>query len=243
LENDLSARARGGRTLAIESAGELAGVAVDQDGRLIGEAAIETRHARTELICDLARRLLDDLGGLAVSDCDRISCSDGPGSFTGLRVGMAAAIGLAMGANLPLVVVPTLEVHAWPWREIGDPIVVLSGRRRGQVYAACFVWGSERFASVLDPASRGEAEVFALLPGLPGGRLLFVGDAIDSLAEPIRAVMGVRAALVPSGSPRAAAVARLATDPARPEWVGVELEGRTPRYMREADARRPQKRR
>jgi len=233
---------RRGRTLAIESSGELAGVAIDEDGRLLGESAIETAHARTELLCDLARRLLDDLGGMTVAGCDRIACSDGPGSFTGLRVGMAAAIGIALGANLPLIAVPSLEARAWPWRLLGDPIVVLSGRRRGQVYSACFLWNGQRFNGLWDPASRPEVDLLTLLPDIPGGRLLFIGDAIDSLAEPIRAALGARAVAVPTGSASASSVARLAADPARPEWTGGKLEGLVPRYLREADARRPRNR-
>jgi tRNA threonylcarbamoyladenosine biosynthesis protein TsaB len=232
---------RGGRTLAIEASGEIAGVALEENGRLLGESAVASARARSELLLDLARRLLDDLG-LTPSDCDRIACSDGPGSFTGLRVGMAAAIGLALGASIPLVAVPTLEVHAWPWRGLGEPIVVLSGRRRGQVYSACFQWNGERFEPLLAPASRPEEEVVSSLPAIPGRRLLLAGDAIDSLAEPIRAVLGERAVPVFGGPARAASVACLAADPARSEWSGAQLEGLTPRYLREADARKPRPR-
>jgi tRNA threonylcarbamoyladenosine biosynthesis protein TsaB len=232
---------RPGRTLAIESSGEIAGVALEEDGRLLGESAVATARARSELLVDLARRLLADLG-LTPSACDRIACSDGPGSFTGLRVGMSAAIGLALGASVPLVAVPTLEVHAWPWRGLGDPIVVLSGRRRGQVYSACFLWNGCRFDPLLLPDSRPEGDLIASLPALPGGRLLLAGDAIDSLAEPIRASLGERAVRVVGGPPRAASVARLAADPARAEWSGAQLEGLTPRYLREVDARKPRPR-
>ncbi len=232
---------RRGRTLAIESSGEIAGIAIDEDGRLLGESAIASARARSELLLDLACRLLADLD-LSVCDCDRIACSDGPGSFTGLRVGMAAAIGLALGASIPLVAVPTLEVHAWPLRGSGEPIVVLSGRRRGQVYSACYEWNGERFDPLLTAASRPEEEIVPALSGLPAPRLLLAGDAIDSLAEQIRASLGRRAVPVSTGPPRAASVARLAADPARSEWSGAQLEGLTPRYLREADARKPRPR-
>lgn len=232
---------RRGRTLALEASGEVAGIALDEDGHLLGESAVATAKARSELLVNLASRILSDLG-LSVADCDRIACSDGPGSFTGLRVGMSAAIGLALGASIPLVTVPTLEAHAWPWRNLGEPIAVLTGRRRGHVYSACFAWNGDRFDPLLVPASRPEGEIGRLLAALPGRRLLLAGDAIDSLAEPIRSSLGERALPISSEPSRAASVARLAADPARPEWSGAELEGLSPRYLREADARKPRSR-
>jgi len=75
-----------------------------------------------------------------------------------------------------------------------------------------------------------------------GDRFLFVGDALDSLGNTIRDQLGVRAVCVGSGEPRAADVAALAADPLRVIWAGRELEGKTPEYLRGADARKPRQR-
>lgn len=241
LEDPVIAAPRGGRTLALETSGLLAGVAVTEDGALLGESSLDTRRAPTEHLLVNVRRLLDDLG-LAIADLDRIAYSEGPGSFTGLRVGMATALGLAIGADLPLVAVPTLEVLAFPWRTLTIPLIPLSGHRRGLVYQAAYLWTGERFDCLLDPASVPVAEMLDRCGSLTAPRLLFAGDALDSLAEAIHNQFGEKALFAPREPARAAAVAALAADPGRPEWTGMEREGRTPLYLRDADARRPKPR-
>jgi len=232
---------RGGRSLrilAFEGSGAAAGVALLDQARIAGESAVDTRRARTELLLELARRLLEDTG-LAVSDLDRLAYSEGPGSFTGLRIGLAAVLGLSIGAGTPVVPVPSLEVIAYPWRGLGLPILPLTGHRRGQVYNAALRWDGRRFETLAPGASLALEALLERCANLPSERLLFVGDAVDSLAESIRARFGERAVCIASGSPRASDLAWLACDPDRLEWRGHDLEGRSPRYLRGADARRP----
>jgi tRNA threonylcarbamoyladenosine biosynthesis protein TsaB len=176
---------------------------------------------------------LDD-AGLAVSDPDLIVVSGG--SFTGLRVGMAAALGLALGSGLPVVAVGSLEVLAYPWRFAGGVIVPVSGLRRGQIYFAVLVVG-ERLR--IHPAARSTESFFEQCGSLQAERLLFVGDALDFLAGLIPPGLGGRACLLSSDPPRASSLARLAQDPERTAWNGTDQEGRTPRYLRDADARKP----
>lgn len=227
-----------GRVLALESSGLLAGAALVDGERLLGEIALDTRSSRTEHLLVAARRLLDDLG-IAVADLDRIAVSEGPGSFTGLRVGMAAALGLALGSGRHVVPVGSLEVLAYPWRLLDGVIVTVSGLRRGQVYYAAFRWDGVRFRTLIPPVSAPLEAMFERCKSLEAERLLFVGDALDSLAESIVPQLGGRALPVSADSPRASSLARLGQDPERPAWIGEDLEGRTPRYLRDADARRP----
>ena len=229
---------RGGRTLAIETSGRLAGAAVASDGLLLAETAIDVRRARTETLLDLIRRMLLDLD-LGVSDLDRIAYSEGPGSFTGLRVGLAAALGLATGGDLPLVAVGTLEALAYPVRWFDGTVVAASGIRRGRLYLGAFRWDGRRFEPVIPTAGRSLAEGWEDLSRLAGERFLFLGDAIDSLRSEIEARFGRRGLCAPAAAPRAADVAALAGDPLRPERRGREREGRTPSYHREVDARKP----
>lgn len=229
-----------GCILALETSGILAGIAVSSAGRLLGETALDSRRSRTEMLLESARRLLNDLG-LTPGELDRIAYDEGPGSFTGLRVGMAAAIGLAAGAGCPVVAVPSLEVLAYPARLHGLPVAVLSGFRRGQVYAAAYAWDGVRLAPLLAPASLPLEDALGRFATPSGEPLLFVGDAIDSLAEPIRHRLGARAVIGPVEPARAAHLAALAADPGRTEATGRSLEGRTPRYLRDADARKPRR--
>ncbi|MBD3161325.1 MAG: tRNA (adenosine(37)-N6)-threonylcarbamoyltransferase complex dimerization subunit type 1 TsaB [Candidatus Eisenbacteria bacterium] len=229
---------RQGRTLGIETSARVAGAAVTDDGLLLAEAAIDVRRMKTETLLELIRRMLDDLS-LTVPDLDRIAYSEGPGSFTGLRVGMAAALGLATGADLPLVAVGTLEVLAYPHRWIDRTIVTASGLRRGHLFLGAFEWDGLRFRPRLAASSGTVEEAWEAISMIGRDRFLFVGDAVDSLRTEIEARFGDRARCAPPASPRAADVAALAEDPLRPRRRGREREGRTPSYHREADARKP----
>lgn len=227
-----------GRVLAFDTSARLAGVALAEDGRLVAESALDTRRAPTEMLLSLARRVLEECG-LEAGDCDLFAYSEGPGSFTGLRIGMAAALGLAAGTGRPVVAVPTLEVLAFPWRFLRQPIIPLSGHRRGHVYAAAYRWRLDRFEELMEPASYSEGALDERIGLLSADRLIFVGDALDSLAEWIRSRWEGRASVGGPEPPRAASVAMLALDPERELWQGNGLEGRTPRYLRDADARKP----
>jgi tRNA threonylcarbamoyladenosine biosynthesis protein TsaB len=226
------------RVLGLETSSRLAGVAIIEEGRILGEVAADTRASRTELLLLHTERLLRDLD-LTPHDLSWLAVSAGPGSFTGLRVGIASAIGLAAGADRPIVEVPTLEVLAYPHRRLRETIVCVSGHRRRQLNLAAYRWEGERFAALRQPACIPEEDLLGVLDRLPGGRLHFVGDALDSLASAIGALPAGRALLLSSATPRAAHVALLALDPMRPRWTGKDLEGRSPSYLRDADARKP----
>lgn len=241
MEAPLTAHEQAGRILGIETSSRLAGVAVLEDGRAIGEVLLDTRRSRTEMLLGITQRLLADLQ-IAVSDLDRIAFSEGPGSFTGLRIGMAAALGLAAGSDLPLAAVPSLEVLAYPWRGHDGPIGVVSGYRRGRLYFAIYRWEGRRFETIVPPSNPTGEEMLDRLGTIPAERFLFAGDALDSLAGEIRSRAGRRAWCTPPVPPRAADVAALACDPLRPVWTGRDREGRTPSYLRDADARKPKHR-
>jgi tRNA threonylcarbamoyl adenosine modification protein YeaZ len=224
--------------LAIESSGALAGVAVaTETGRILGESSLDTRMSPTEMLLKLAQRLLADLG-LGVRDLGLIAFSEGPGSFTGLRVGMAAALGIAAGADLPLVPVPTLLALAYPWREAGSLLVPVSGLRRGHVYGAALAWETDRFDARLAAASTPVEEFLEACRGLAASHLHFLGDALDSLRQRISLALP-EAGFLGSEPARAAHVAELAIKGSLPRWTRMDLEGRAPLYLREADARKP----
>lgn len=180
----------------------------------------------------LVEETLSD-AGIVLETLGAIAVSAGPGSFTGLRIGVAFAKGLAFAGGVPLIGVPTLEAHASAVRApAGTLVCVANDARKGEVYAALFVVrtdGVERQWE--DRAWRAEA----LLDALPPEAVL-AGDACDLLVArvPAAAARCVRAALVPSGG----VVALLgSTALARGECQPLgEFE---PRYVRAPDATLP----
>lgn len=123
--------------LGIETATLMGGVALMDETRLIAEyrLGVEVRHS--ERLIPAIDQILGQ-SGKTLSDLSAVAVSSGPGSYTGLRVGLATAKGLAMGAGLPLIQIPTLEAMAAPFCHAAQPIVPILDARRGQVYWALF---------------------------------------------------------------------------------------------------------
>src|SRR5690554_5899592 len=100
--------------LALETATSLGSVAL-WDERLVGEYTLNIKRTHSERLMPAVVRILAD-AGLGPSDLTAVAVSSGPGSFTGLRIGMMTAKTLAWSLNLPLFGIPTLDALAWKMR-------------------------------------------------------------------------------------------------------------------------------
>jgi tRNA threonylcarbamoyl adenosine modification protein YeaZ len=114
--------------LALETSAERGSLALFDGERLIGDAWLDAgeRHAASLLVC-LDRLLAEQ--GRALAEVDRIALSIGPGSFTGLRIGLATALGLAFGTDRLLVPVPSLAALATQAKVDGLIAPILDARR------------------------------------------------------------------------------------------------------------------
>jgi tRNA threonylcarbamoyladenosine biosynthesis protein TsaB len=136
--------------LAIDSATQYAGLALyNQDGVYAEETWPAGRNHTVELMPRLGRMLKS--ANLRVADLTALAVSLGPGSFTGLRIGLAAAKGLALPHKLPLIGVPTLEVVAYPLRSEELPVWAIIQAGRGRILAACFALENERWQALDEP--------------------------------------------------------------------------------------------
>ncbi len=139
--------------LGIETATPTCAVALWQDGRLLAESRIKAKNLHGEIISGLieqlfkqARRQFDDLSGVAVSR--------GPGSFTGLRIGMAVGKAIAFARSLPMVGIHTLDGIAGNIAPLTERLVVTLPSRKGEVFAAPY--------RHLDGEYQREGEIVAL---------------------------------------------------------------------------------
>ena len=128
-------------TLAIETATGCGSVALTRgglaDGRVLAEYTLQPEVVHSRRLLGLIEPLMTATG-TAWADLEAVAVSQGPGSFTGLRIGMAAAKGVALAAGRPLVGVPTLDaLAAQAWGVVGQLCCVLDARK-GQVYAAFY---------------------------------------------------------------------------------------------------------
>ena len=125
------------RILAFESSAKAASVAVLQDGILLGEYYQNSGQTHSRTLMQMANNLLENCD-LSVRDIDSVAVASGPGSFTGIRIGVSAAKGFAWGRELPVYGVSTLEAMAALHASFEGVICASMDARRSQVYNALF---------------------------------------------------------------------------------------------------------
>ena len=125
---------------AIDTSGRTVGVCVRQGGNVLFCETLDEGLRHSVTLLPLVRRAFDACG-LPVRDVDVFAVTAGPGSFTGLRIGMAMAKGLALPDGIPVAAVSTLEAVARAGGETGVVVPALDARR-GEVYCAAFDMGT-----------------------------------------------------------------------------------------------------
>ena len=127
------------KILALESSAVCASVAVTEDENLIAQSFQKSGLTHSATLMPMVSDLLKN-AGLRLDDMDVVAVAAGPGSFTGVRIGVAAAKGLAWPGDKPCAACSTLESMAWPLAHLeGAEICAVMDARRDQVYAARFL--------------------------------------------------------------------------------------------------------
>lgn len=125
------------RILAFETSAKAVSVALLTDGLLTGEYFQNSGQTHSRTLMKLAQDLLDNCD-LTPQDVDAVAWANGPGSFTGVRIGAAAAKGFCWGGELPALAVSTLESMAWHLGRQSGIVCCCMDARRDQVYNALF---------------------------------------------------------------------------------------------------------
>ena len=162
------------RILAFETSAKAAGAALLQDGMLLGEYMQNSGQTHSRTIMQMAQDLLRNCD-LTANDVDAVACAAGPGSFTGIRIGLAAAKGFAWGRNIPLVGISTLEAMARTVAVADGVYCAAMDARRNQVYTALFLVENGAFRRLMDDSAISVEELGQKLSELNGPKYL-VGD-------------------------------------------------------------------
>src|SRR5690606_5497135 len=174
-----------GLILSIETAISVCSVALhDQEGRLVGIAEIFQENVHAQKLMPLIESLLQQAGVLQ-GELAAIAVSSGPGSYTGLRIGVSTAKGLAYALGIPLIGVDTLDAlarRAVPLVEAEDLVVPMIDARRMEVYCKV-VSGVMEELSPLAPLIIDESSFDTYLSS---GKLFFLGDANEKVRGIIR---------------------------------------------------------
>lgn len=191
------------KILALETSTDKASLALLRDDQLI-ERPVPGRTGPSEHILPAIRGMLDEVG-LGLSDLDALAFSAGPGAFTGLRLGCGVAQGLALGADKPLISVPTLEALASQCAE--DRVFVAVDARMSELYFAAFTRVDGELREYLEPACAVPSGV--CLP--PDEDWFGCGSAFEVYGETLVSTLGFRLrGFDPLLQPSAASVARRA---------------------------------
>jgi tRNA threonylcarbamoyladenosine biosynthesis protein TsaB len=219
------------KLLAVESATLSGGAAILDGDRLLGEITLNIAITHSERLLAAVDRLLADCG-LAPADLEGLAVSVGPGSFTGLRVGLATVKGLAMALDLPIAPVPTLDALAARLPFADAPVCPILDARKNEVYLCLYRWRGDRMCR--------EREYLALPPELAAAELtapvILLGDGIEACRPWLDGQGdGIRIAPAVQRLPAAATVAELG-HAVLAAGDGVGAEALVPLYLRPSEA-------
>lgn len=176
------------KLLAIDTSGPVCGVAILTESGIAYECAVVNKLTHSTNLMPMIETAFASTG-LTVADMDRIAVVTGPGSFTGVRIGVSTAKGLAHGAGKPCVAVDALEAMAAGAGEFSGVICPIQDARAGQVYGAAFSAAQGRPERLMEDIPLKLEEYAAAIQSI-GDRFLFLGDGMPVQKGKLQALLG-----------------------------------------------------
>ncbi len=178
--------------LTIETSTPMERVAVVRDGSVLAELMETVGRGHTEKLLGVVESALSR-SSVGLRELDAIAVSIGPGRFSGLRVGLATAKGLAAAPGLPVVPVESLAALAESARPYEGLVCSMLDARRGEVYGALFRLGDGRERMLQDVAVAPATMIERVHAAARGGEVLFLGSGVAACADCVQASLGNRA--------------------------------------------------
>lgn len=162
---------------ALDSTAVVGSVALCRDGQPLASFTVKNGNTHSETLLPMAKALFD-VTGYTPDDVDIFACSEGPGSFTGVRIGAATVKGLAFGKNKTVIGVSALEAMARNLLPTKGMICPVMNARRGQVYNALFRADGDELTRLCPDRALAATDLEMELKGL-GEPFYLVGDGVD----------------------------------------------------------------
>lgn len=218
--------------LGIETATRTGGVAILSEQGVLAEYTLNIEVTHSERIMSTVDRVLSD-SGTSLSAIDGFAVSIGPGSFTGLRIGVATVKGLAFTTGKPVAAVPSLKALAWNVPAAAHPVCPLFDARKKEVYAALYRHDAGALVTVMPESVLTLRE----LSGQLNERTVFTGEGALLFSDDIRSLFGDRALFAPLSAvvPSAASVAEIGLGMLR-SGEATDPDALTPLYIRKPEA-------
>ena len=213
------------RILVIDTSGPVCGTAVMDEDKVYSEYTAQNKNTHSASLMPMIEAALN-AAGTELKELDAIAAVTGPGSFTGVRIGVATAKGLAHGAGLPCIPVDALEALAVSAGDFDGVVCPIQDARAGQVYGAVFREGKR-----LTGDEPMKLEDYLEQAEKLGRRFLFLGDGAPVHRETISARLGEKAVFAP--------VFRNYLRPSAAGWIALNRGERTDYLGLEATYLRP----
>ena len=227
------------KILALDSSGLVASVAYLEDGKIKGLININYQKTHSQTLLPMLDEMVKTLE-IDLNDIDYLACANGPGSFTGRRIGVATIKGLGLSIGKEIVDVSTLEALALNWPGAEGIVVPIMDARRSQVYAAgySFEGNSVKPVTVIEPVNCELSELIEKLNAM-GKKVFFTGDGVPVYKDMIAQSLKVDYALPNAANAyqNAANVAVLAEIFAN-EGLAKKAADISPVYLRKPQAER-----
>ena len=222
------------RILAIDTSSQVASVAILENEKLLGEMTINHPKTHSQKLMPIIETLSLSLD-LKIADMDTIAVAGGPGSFTGVRIGLSAAKALAHPFNLPVVMVSSLKGLAYNLPGYDGVVCPILDARRGEVYTAAYRWQGDSLITMIDDQPMHLSELLDRLKEGHAQRIVFLGDAAEKFKDQIHSELGARAVIAPPSHSmqKASSVAMVAL---RNSNSGVKYDEVKANYLRRSEA-------
>ena len=220
------------KLLAVDTSGPVCGVAILTEDGIRHECAIMNHKTHSVNLLPMIDNAFQSTG-LTIQDMDRLAVVVGPGSFTGVRLGVSTVKGLAHGAGKPCVAVNALEAMAAGISGFSGVVCPIQDARAGQVYGAAFSAGENRPNRLMADTPMKVEDYVAEISRF-GDRFLFLGDGMPVHRQKLQTLLGDAATFAQPQQAflRPAAVAYLASR----EAETVDYRTLMPLYLRAPNA-------
>ncbi len=192
--------------LGIETSTKTGSVAVLSEKGVVAQYSLNIEVTHSERLMATVDRVLADTG-IVISQLDGFAVATGPGSFTGLRIGLSTVKGLAITVDRPVAAVPTLLALAWNVPYPAHPVCPMLDARKNEVYAAFYVYDGSTLRQTVPEAAIPLSQLGSKITG----KTIFTGEAAYIHRAEIERLLSDQAIIAPRAVvlPSAASVAEL----------------------------------
>ncbi|MFH1262070.1 MAG: tRNA (adenosine(37)-N6)-threonylcarbamoyltransferase complex dimerization subunit type 1 TsaB [Pseudomonadota bacterium] len=222
------------RVLAIDTATSCGVLGLAENGRPVAELSLVSRETHSARLLPAIEWLLKTIGW-TIAEIDGFGITLGPGSFTGLRVGLSTVKGFAWSLSKPVAALNSLEILTHQYREDRVTIVPMLDARRDRVFCAAYRWNGDRLVVLRPPSDSSAPEFVSALEG----PVVCFGEGARKYRGAIEAVGKDSVIFAPTeyDLPRGTTAARLASE-ALSRGETLDIHRAEPIYLRPSEAER-----